>query len=176
MTGEPRVAASGCSSEHSVRSPSMRLVRGLGLVATGVFAGLGSAGMLLRHAFPSRGDHESDELGLAAIFTGVELESHASAFRGGSMFTWFGGIAADLREATLAPEARLTLTTVFGGIAVRLPHGWRVESRLRATGGGVAIDVPDADEHAPLLVLDGVALFGGVAVRAGAPEEEGAAP
>jgi hypothetical protein len=84
------------------------------------------------------------------------------------MFTWFGGIAVDLRDATLAPGARLSLTTVFGGIDLRVPHGWRVESRIRAGPGGVAVDVPDADDQAPLLVLDGVVVFGGVAVGAAA--------
>jgi hypothetical protein len=142
------------------------LFRGLALVAAGTFAGLAGAGILLRRAFPSRGDTESDEVALAAIHNGIELKSRASAFRGGSMFTWFGGIAVDLREATLAPDARLTLTTVFGGIALRVPHGWRVESHVRAGPGGVAVDVQEADEQAPLLVLEGVALFGGIAVQA----------
>ena len=142
----------------------MRLVRSLALVIAGVLAGFAGAGLLLWRAFSSRGDAESDDVALAAINNGLEVESHATAFRGGSMFTWFGGIAADLREATLAPGARLTLTTVFGGIDLRIPHGWRVESHVRAGPGGVSVDVPDADDEAPLLVLDGVVLFGGVAV------------
>ena len=145
----------------------MRLIRALGLVIAGVFAGFAGAGVLLRRAFPSRGDAESDEIALTAIHNGLELESHATAFRGGSMFTWFGGITVDLREATLAPDARLTLTTVFGGIDLRIPHGWRVASEVRTGPGGVSIDVPDADENAPRLMLDGVVLFGGVAVRGG---------
>ena len=144
----------------------MRLVRALVLVVAGVFAGLAGAGLLLRRAFPSRGDAESDEVALTAIHSGLELESHATAFRGGSMFAWFGGIAVDLREATLAPDPRLSLTTVFGGIDLRIPHGWRVESCIRQGPGGVAVDVQDADGQAPLLVLDGAVLFGGVAIRA----------
>ena len=129
--------------------------------------------MLLRRALPSRGEAESDEVALAAIFNGIELRSRASAFRGGSMLTWFGGIAVDFREATLAPEARLTLTTVFGGIALRVPAGWRVESSLRAVGGGVAIDAPKPeDSSAPRLVLDGIALLGGIAIRSGPVSED----
>ena len=146
----------------------MRVIRALALVIAGVFAGLAGAGLLLRRAFPSHGDAESDEVALTAIHNGLELTSRATAFRGGSMFTWFGGIAVDLRDATLAPDARLTLTTVFGGIDLRIPHGWRIESRIHAGPGGVAVDVPEADDQAPLLVLDGVVLFGGVAVGADA--------
>jgi hypothetical protein len=40
----------------------------------------------------SRVDAESDELGLVAILEGVQLESRAKAFRGGSMLAWFGGV------------------------------------------------------------------------------------
>jgi hypothetical protein len=147
----------------------VRLFRLLPLVVAGLFGGFAAAGLLLSRALPSRGDAESDEVSLAAVFNGFELESHATAFRGGSMFSWFGGIAVDLREATLAPEARLTLTTVFGGIDLHVPDGWRVESQIKARAGGVALDVRDVSEHAPLLVLDGVAFFGGIAVRAGSP-------
>src|SRR5262245_28064994 len=132
----------------------MRPFRALALVTAGVFAGFAATGILLRRAFPSRGDEGSDEVALAAINSGIELESDASAFRGGSMFTWFGGMAVDLSEATLAPDARLTLTTVFGGIDLRIPHGWRVESNVRVGPGGVSLDVEEADDDAPLLVLD----------------------
>jgi hypothetical protein len=146
----------------------VRVIRALALVIAGVFAGFAAAGLLLRRALPSHGDAESDEVALTAIHNGLEFTSRATAFRGGSMFTWFGGIAVDLRDATLAPGARLSLTTVFGGIDLRVPHGWRVESRIRAGPGGVAVDVPVADDRAPLLVLDGVVVFGGVAVGADA--------
>src|SRR5262245_14368805 len=125
---------------------------------------LGSAA-LLKRVLPSRGDADSDEVALVAIFDGIELESRAQAFRGGSMFTWFGGIAVDLREATLAPDARLTMNTLWGGIAVRVPPDWRVESTAKALGGGVAIKPPPVDvPDAPRLKVDGFALLGGIAV------------
>ena len=91
------------------------------------------------------------------------------------MLAWFGGIAVDLREAKLAPEAHLSVHALLGGIAIRVPPGWRIESSVRSVGGGVAIDTPYTDDgHAPRLVLDGFALFGGVAVgaKAGAAEPE----
>ena len=99
---------------------------------------------LLKRAFPSRGDEESDEVRLVAILDGIELRSRAQAFRGGSMFTWLGGIAVDLREAQLAPGAHLEVGSLVGGIAIRVPIGWRVESDVQSLGGGVAIDVARA--------------------------------
>ena len=38
------------------------------------------------------------------------------------MFTWFGGIALDLKEAQLAPDAHLNLGLLFGRIAIRIPR------------------------------------------------------
>ena len=55
---------------------------------------------------------------LVAVFDGVELESQATAFRGGSMLAWYGGVEADLREADAC--------------AGRAPHRDRAVRRRRA--------------------------------------------
>lgn len=142
----------------------MRLFRAPLLLVVGAFAGFTAAAALVKRMLPSRGNEESDELALVAIFDGVALRSRASAFRGGSILSWFGGVAVDLREAQLAPVAHLLLHSLFGGIAIRVPPGWRIKSNLTALGGGVAIGVPETEEEAPTLTLDGFALFGGVAI------------
>jgi hypothetical protein len=143
----------------------MRLLRSLVLVELGAWAGMAAAAALVKRAVPSRGDEESDEVALVAVFDGVNVKSRARAFRGGSMLSWFGGVAVDLREAELADGARLSLHSFLGGIAIRIPPGWRVESNLRALAGGVAIDAPEPDDpEAPRLVLDGLAVLGGIAV------------
>jgi hypothetical protein len=126
----------------------------------------------VKRAFPSRGDEESDEVRLVAILNGIELKSRARAFRGGSMFTWLGGIAVDLREAQLAPEAHLEVGSLFGGIALRVPPGWRVEADVQSLAGGVAVDVPaPEDDDAPTLRITGFTAFGGVAVGAKSLED-----
>ena len=142
-------------------------------MALGAFAGFAAAGVLLRRAFPSVGDETSEEISLAAIFNGIELKSRAAPFRGGSMLSWFGGIAVDLREAELAPDARLRVVTALGGIAIRLPAGTRVESKAAAIAGGVEVDAPEPEtDDAPRLVLDGFALLGGIAVKADEADAE----
>ncbi len=150
----------------------MRLLRALLLVKLGAWVGIAVAAAIAKRAMPSRGDEESDELALVAIFDGIDLKSRAAAFRGGSMFSWFGGIAVDLREATLAPPAKLAVTTLCGGIAIRVPPGWRIESTARAVWGGVSDEVPEPDDpNAPTLVVNGLALFGGIAIGAKAGDE-----
>jgi hypothetical protein len=146
-------------------------MRRLGLLVLGFYAGLIAAAALVKRAFPSRGDAESDEVALVAILGGVELKSRAHAFRGGSMLAWFGGVAVDLQEATLAPGAHLTVSALFGGIAIRVPQGWRVESNVRALAGGVEVKVPEPEDPAPTLTVDGLAGFGGVAIGMKADEQ-----
>ena len=146
----------------------MRLLRTLALVELGAWLGMAAAAAFVKRAVPSRGDEESEELSLVAVFDGVDLKSRATTFRGGSMLAWYGGIAVDLRETQLAPDARLSVHTLFGGIAVRVPPGWRLESNVKALAGGVDTRSPARDDpDAPTLVLEGLALFGGISVGAG---------
>jgi len=81
----------------------VRIVKRVGLVAAGIFVGLVGAGVVMRKILPSSGDETSDELALAAVLRGIELRSRATAFGGGSLVAWLGGIAVDLRETQLAP-------------------------------------------------------------------------
>jgi hypothetical protein len=145
----------------------MRLVRALLILKLGAWAGMATAAAFVKRAVPSRGDEDSDELSLVAVFDGIDLKSRAKAFKGGTMLAWFGGIAVDLRDAELAPGARLSVHTLFGGIAIKTPPGWRVESTVKAFMGGVDAQTPTQnDPNAPVLTLVGLALFGGIAAGA----------
>ena len=133
----------------------------------GFWSGVAAAAVFAKRAFPSRGEEESDELALVAVFDGVDLKNRSKAFRGGSMLAWFGGIAVDLREAELAPGARLTVRTLFGGIAVKTPPGWRIESKLLVLFGGADDGTPAKDDpDAPVLAVDGLVVLGGIAIGA----------
>ena len=150
----------------------MRVIGKLGLLLLGFWGGFMAAAAAVKRVLPSRGDSESDEVALMAVFDGQELRSEARAFRGGSMLAWYGGIDADLRDAELAPGgARLSVGALFGGVSIRVPSSWRVEKTMRAVAGGVEVSGDDPeDPDAPTLVLDGYALCGGVAVSRKQPE------
>ena len=143
----------------------MRLFRSLLIFKLGFWLGMASAAAYVKRTVPSLGDEDSDELSLVAVFDGIDLRSRAKAFTGGSMLAWWGGIAVDLREAELAPGARLSVHTLFGGIAIKTPPSWRVESSLKALFGGVDATTPARDDpDAPVLTVAGMALLGGIAV------------
>ena len=151
----------------------MRALRSLLVFKVGVWVGMMAAAAFVKRAVPSRGDEDSDDVALVAVMDGIQLRSHARNFRGGSMLAWFGGIELDLSEAELAPDAHLSLRTLFGGIAIETPPDWRIESSVKAVGGGVDAKT-SADPDAPVLTLDGTAVLGGVAV--GARPQKSAAP
>ncbi len=145
----------------------MRVLRAVGLAIVGFWAGVMASAAMVKRVVRSRGEAESDEVALVAIFDGIDLKSRASAFRGGSMFAWFGGISVDLRAATLSPDgAHLDLHALNGGIAITVREGWRVRSNMTAVAGGVDVRAaPDPEAgDAPTLTLEGFALFGGVAI------------
>jgi len=143
----------------------VRVLRTATAAFVGFWAGVMAAAAIVKRIVRSRGDAESDEVALVAIFDGIGFGSRATSFRGGSMFAWYGGISIDLSNATLSPEgAHLDLHAVNGGIDITVPEGWRVDSRLNAIVGG--FDTPsDSPEDGPTLTLEGFALFGGVSVR-----------
>ena len=124
---------------------------------------------------PSVGNEESNEVALTAILEPLAFESHATAFKGGSMLTWFGGGDVDLRGVRLDPAgATLTIRTLFGGGRLLVPESWNVDLRVVAVFGGSADVRPAYDRapDAPTLVIEGFAVFGGFAVMSANPEIE----
>lgn len=145
----------------------MRPIRALALLTLGAWLGSAAAAAFVKRAVPSLGDEESDEVALVAVYNGIELKSRANAFRGGSILAWYGGVEVDLSEATIAPDAHLSVHALFGGVAIRVPPGCRIESSMHAVMGGVDTYGSDSeDPDAATLTLDGLAVFGGIAVAA----------
>jgi hypothetical protein len=150
----------------------VRRLRDLAIFELGAMAGMVATAMFVKRAVSSRGGEDSDEVALVAIFDGVDLKSRAKAFTGDSMLSWFGGIAVDLRDAELAAGAQLSLYTLFGGIAIKTPPDWQLDSDMKALAGGVdARTRAQIGSDAPVLKLHGLALFGGIAVGPGAERD-----
>ena len=151
-----------------------RLVRGvvrvfaLFFVASTLF-GMGSAvvAVFARRRVVTTQDPASNEPTASAVFAGERFASSAPALRGGRLITWFAGHEVDLRGAALGPSgATLNLRTMYGGMQIAVPEGWRVRSHVISIFGGTQVDIDDADlpADAPLLELRGFTLFGGTRV------------
>jgi hypothetical protein len=137
-----------------------------------VFGALVYAALKRHDAVPQ--DPAADEVDLVATFGDLTFRSRATAFRGGTVTTWFGGGTLDLRDATLDPAgATLRVNALFGGGNLVVPSGWNVETRLVGIGG-VGDGRPETDRpaDAPTLRLVGTAIFGGWGITSEPADEE----
>ncbi len=133
------------------------------------------AAVVAKRSIVSIGGADSDDVELAAIFDSVDLESHASSFRGGSLLCWFGGGTVDLRGARLDPAgAHLTVRAMFGGGLLVVPEEWQVDLRVMGIMGGIgdARDSSSRPSDAPRLIVDGFAFFGGFGISSRPPDTD----
>jgi hypothetical protein len=111
------------------------------------------------------GARESDVA--VAIFGGSDFRGVWRAPRKLSSLCLFGGIDIDLRKA-IVPEEGCTISCacVFGGIDIIVPPGMRLVVRGMGIFGGFDRTSNEVDDpRAPTVVVEGIALFGGVSVR-----------
>ena len=146
----------------------------LAFIATMVAAMVGAA--RAKREAPPLPDPADDLIDLHAIFESLEFRSTATAFRGGTLTTWFGGGNLDLRDATLDPMgARLEVRAIFGGGSILVPEDWDVAVRVVGIGGaGDARPARERSADGPRLEIEGFALFGGFGVMSQLPTRENA--
>ena len=109
--------------------------------------------------------NESDSFDDVAIMSGVKRTNLSKDFRGGEATAVMGGIELDLRDAVMdRREAVLDVSTVMGGMRIRVPETWKVVSRVNTVLGGYKDNTrhPANDDHR--LVLKGTVLMGGLQV------------
>jgi hypothetical protein len=144
-------------------------------VVTSIAAAIGARAMKQRIVRVDAPD--SNEVKLAAIFEPINFRSTATAFRGGTLDLWYGGGIIDLRDAFLDPGgARLEVRAVFGGAQIVVPESWRVTTNVVGLGGsGDARGKVERPVTAPLLVIDGVAIMGGLGITSELSEQQATA-
>jgi hypothetical protein len=119
--------------------------------------------------------HASGDLdNLVAIFGGVTRKGHWRMKRHTRAYALFGGIDLDVREATFeGPEIEISGVWCFGGLEVKVPAGMEVRDQTVGIFGGTEIkDLGERDPRAPVLVIKGMSLFGGVSVKGPKPPKE----
>jgi hypothetical protein len=156
----------------------MKLIARAITLLTGMFVVASILGALAATAMRKRPSEaqppEADEIHLAATLEPLSFESTATAFRGGTIETTFGGGIVDLRKAVLDPAgARITVRSIFGGGQIVVPAEWRLVSEVRGIGGvGDGRPKVERPDDGPTLVIDGLVLFGGFGVTADVSEKD----
>jgi hypothetical protein len=78
----------------------------------------------------------------------------------------FGGSKLDFTEAILTSrETILTSVCIFGGLEIVIPEGMAVRNEAVGIFGGVEVPGTAVQPGAPLLVIKGAAIFGGIEVK-----------
>ncbi|HMD38110.1 MAG TPA: DUF5668 domain-containing protein [Candidatus Acidoferrum sp.] len=106
-----------------------------------------------------------------AVFSGCERRYSGKHFQGGRVTSVFGGVELDFSEADMDDEAVLEISCVFGGVEIRVPETWYVESRSLPLFGALEdstrqtkIDDSVGGKRKTLIVT-GQIVFGGVEIR-----------
>lgn len=112
-----------------------------------------------QHPLPSR-----PSTNLVAVFGGASRKGRWRAGWRINAFACFGGVDVDLTEA-LFEYRRLDLhvTAVFGGVDIQVPENVTLRGAGNGVFGGFEVEEQEAqDPDAPVVVVHGLALFGGV--------------
>jgi len=110
----------------------------------------------------------NDYLDSVNVFGGSHQTIYSKNFKGGEVTAVFGGCDLNLTQADFEGEITIDITAVFGGCKIIIPPGWHVKSEIAAIFGGLddkrSIQ-PLAEGPNKLLIIKGVAMFGGVDIR-----------
>ena len=122
-------------------------------------------------ALPDRVPDSVDGFNVVAVLGGAERRVNNRSFKGGRVTTIFGGAELDFRDAEIEGDtAALELACIFGGVEIRVPDHWRVESASIPILGGYADKTrgaagPNSASTTPkTLVITGAIIFGGVEI------------
>jgi len=119
-----------------------------------------------RFAIDTTGQNaESDKM--IAIFGGVTRKGRWRVRKNTHALALFGGMDLDLRDAIFeAPVVEISGFWCFGGLDMTVPEGIEIQEQTAGICGGTDVrDVGDPAPGAPMLVIKGVSLFGGVSIK-----------
>jgi predicted membrane protein len=118
------------------------------------------------------GSDDADSLNAVAIFGGAERRVSSPHFKGGRAVSVFGGVELDLRDAEIeGDQAVIEVECIFGGVEIRVPERWQVDTMSLPIFGGYSDKTRGATVQEPAqstrkrLVITGSVIFGGVEIR-----------
>ncbi|MDA2979962.1 MAG: LiaF-related protein [Actinomycetota bacterium] len=137
-----------------------------------IFCAAAAVGALIvRKRVPEFGGESDDRFSIVAAMGGRVFRSTSDELSYASALACMGGIELDLSEATITSDATLKLRAIMGGIDVTVPPAWRVEVASTTFMGSVGNATnPDLPGARPLLIVNALAVAGGVSIRESMPD------
>jgi hypothetical protein len=112
-------------------------------------------------------DDVDEEEYMVHVFGGSKRQNAWNVAPRIKMINVFGGCDLDFTQATFtARKTRIIMLCLFGGATLYVPEGVTVISKAVCIFGGINNRAPGAaDPNAPVVVIEGVLLFGGVDIK-----------
>jgi len=108
----------------------------------------------------------SKHLDVSAFMGSIQRALSTQDFRGGNAWAVMGGCEIDLSKASIETgEAVINTFAFWGGIELKVPADWMVESRGTALLGAFEDTSRRPDDDRKKLIVTGYALMGGVEVK-----------
>lgn len=112
-------------------------------------------------------DTESKFLSDIALIGHLKRTVATADFKGGSITAVMGGVELDLRKSTIGETpAYLDVAAIWGGIEIKIPPDWHVESHVVPVMGGFDNKVRPltVGGAGPRLIVSGCAVMGAVVI------------
>lgn len=108
-----------------------------------------------------------DFIDRTVLMSGLETINSSQNFKGGRLMSIMGGIDIDLRGAKMAGDyCQIEATVIMGGIDITVPRNWKIELRGTPILGGYSNKTGIVeDPSAPVLIVKGSAIMGGVEIN-----------
>lgn len=106
----------------------------------------------------------SGKLDEILIFSGVKKRVESTAFTGGRIVSIFGNAEIDLTHAKAENNFDLEIITIFGGVKLRVPVGWVVNTEVAAILGSVQNKTEITKNSSIQGKITGASLFGGIEI------------
>lgn len=100
-----------------------------------------------------------------AILGAVTRGSNVRDFRGADLTAIMGGCELDLRHASLESDAVIDVFAMWGGIEIRVPEDWTIDSQIVPLLGGVEEKTRRPPAGGPRVTLRGFAIMSGVEIK-----------
>lgn len=101
-----------------------------------------------------------------AVMAGNTLLVGSQEFGGADLVAVMGGCDLELGGAGKpAHDITINVLAFWGGIEIRVPHGWRIVNRVSPILGGFEDKTSQSQENAPRVIVRGTAIMGGVEVK-----------
>jgi len=122
--------------------------------------------ILMNRTVKNSKEYSADSTNLSVYFSGSETRNGSQDYKGGNISTAFGGVELDLRDAKIKGTATLNVSVILGGLELRVPREWNIESRVTPILGGVeSRALNNGKAGAPTLIITGDVILGGVDIK-----------